>query len=76
MSESSDVLGDQDKELRRRNVNLGTGDFSDTVINKTSNINNGNLEDSDKDNLADNDVVDSDHVRYNKLREVNVKIFI
>lgn len=63
MSESSDVLGEQDKELRRRNVYLGSGDYSDTVINKTSSIYKANADDSDKDNLNDNDNLDSDHVR-------------
>ena len=63
MSETSDVSSDQEKELRRRNVNLGSGDYSDSVINKaTLDENKANADDSDRDIYAENQIVDSDQV--------------
>ena len=63
MSEASDISSDQEKELRRRNVNLGSGDYSDSVINKaTSDENKANADDSDNF-LAENQTIDSDQVR-------------
>lgn len=75
MSDSSDVLGDQEKELRRRNVNLASGDGSDSLINKTSNVNKGSADESDKDNFGENDTVDSDHVRTKKTKPSDLLIF-
>ncbi|CAG9800338.1 unnamed protein product [Chironomus riparius] len=63
MSETSDVSSDQEKELRRRNVNLGSGDYSDSVINKaTLDENKANADDSDRDIYVENQIVDSDQI--------------
>lgn len=62
MSEASDISSDQEKELRRRNVNLGSGDYSDSVIKATFDENKANADDADNF-LAENQTIDSDQVR-------------
>lgn len=70
MSETSDVSSDQEKELRRRNVNLGSGD-SDSVINKaTLDENKANADDSDRDIYVENQIVDSDQVSQKVLKKI------
>lgn len=71
MSEASDISSEQEKELRRRNVNLGSGDYSDSAINKIqSDENKANADDLDKDLLAENQTIDSDQVRKKVLKKM------
>lgn len=54
MSESTEKLSEQEQELRRRNINVGSGEFdkNSDVKETTSENEEGN----------DNDLMDSDHV--------------
>lgn len=67
MSDSNEKLSEQEQELRRRNIS--GGDSQNNSINNDnsthSNVNKTNSDDSDRDNLLDNDAVDSDHVSKN-----------
>lgn len=56
MSESTDISSEQEQELRRRNINLESGDFSEKI--KTAAI----LKDPERDEGNDNETMDSDHV--------------
>lgn len=69
MSERSDISSEQEKELRRRNVNLGSGDYSDSVINKTQSDDNKAIsDDADRDLPAESQTIDSDQVRKKMLK--------
>ena len=57
MSESTEKLSEQEQELRRRNINVGAGDFEDK---NSSEIKEITSENEDAEN--DNDLMDSDHV--------------
>lgn len=60
MSESTEKLSEQEQELRRRNINIGSGDFEDKKISEVKETTSENEDANDNDN--DNDLMDSDHV--------------
>jgi hypothetical protein len=65
MSDSNEVLSEQDQELRRRNVISGTGDYQINESSKKSSVGSVNpSDDSDRDNQNDRDTIDSDQVSY------------
>lgn len=63
MSESSEKSSEQEQELRRRNINSGSGDYEQNNEEESSKI--GDAHAMGRKFSADNDTMDSDHVRIN-----------
>lgn len=64
MSESSEISNEQEQELRRRNINVATGEF-EQKNEESKNLIESILESGSRKQSGDNNetIMDSDHVR-------------